>query len=256
MRVKAFVMGTILLLILFSQNAAGNDYISNPGNIPFFDDFNSPNIKPGDSANFGFSVKNKYEDRMENVTITVGLYASATYYEYIEIKDIEKPPSLDGDGPETSLFFSEFAFNETTFVNVTVKTKSDTVQGTYFVRLQIEFDYNGSSYLMRSRGYYTDDEWEDATASANESSPGRINIEMLGIDGIIPDSSFKVWESIPLWPLYVCLIPTIVMLGILALLFYAQDEHNSFPWLDQGLKYWSGKFHQSWRLLKHRFRKA
>ena len=123
-------------------------------------------------------------------------------------------------------------------------------------RLQLNFDYNNSAYIMKSRGYFTDEEWENATSQADEDDPGKVDIEVLGVDGIIPDSSFKVWEPIPLWPLYVCIIPLIVMLGIFAVLFYAQEEYNMFPWLDQGFKYWSGKLHQSWRLFKHRFRKA
>jgi hypothetical protein len=106
---------------------------------------------------------------------------------------------------------------------------------------------------MKSKGYFTDQEWDEATASATETDPGRVNIESLGVDGIIPDSSFRVAHEIPLWPLYVCLIPLIVILLVFAFLFYCQEEYNMFPWLDQGFKYWSGKLHQFWRLLKHRF---
>jgi hypothetical protein len=256
MRVRALVMGLILLAFLIPQNTVANDYISDPGNIPLLEDFSSPTMEPGDSAVFTMSIGNRYQESMENITLTIGLYASATYYKYTDISDVEKTPSLAGQGPEISFHFSEFGYNVTTYVNFTIKSSSDTTQGTYFVRFQLEFEYNQTQYIMKSRGYFTDSEWDAATSSANETHPGRINIEALNVDGILPDSSFKVWSEIPTWPLYICLIPLIIVLGILAIMFYAQEEHNMFPWLDQGFKYWTGKLHQSWRLLKHRFRKA
>jgi hypothetical protein len=233
-----------------------DDYISHPSRIPLFEDFSSPTIKPGDSDTFTMSVKNRYEDPMENITLTIELYASATYYDYTKINDIEHPPKIAQGGTSTVENLPNMQFNQTVYTNFTIKSSSDTTQGTYFVRFQLEFEYNGSSFIMKSRGHFTDQQWDEATSSGNDTHPGRINIDILGVDGIIPDSSFKVWEPIPSWPLYLCLIPIIVVLGILALMFYAQEEHNMFPWLDQGFKYWTGKLHQSWRLFKHRFRKA
>jgi hypothetical protein len=256
MRVRALVMGAIFLLLLLAQPVSANDYISNPGNIPLLEDFSSPTMEPGESETFTMSIKNRYDMGIDNVTLTVGIYATATYFEYTPISQIERPPSLAGDGRETTFEIPEIGFNQTVFFNFSIKSNPDTTQGTYFVRFQLEFQYNNTPFIMRSRGYFTDSEWDTATTTGNESHPGRINIDSLGVDGILPDSSFKVWSEIPIWPLYVCIIPLIVILGILALMFYAQEEHNTFPWLDQGFKYWSGKLHQSWRLLKHRFRKA
>jgi hypothetical protein len=256
MKVKAFVMGLFILIIVFTQNVEADNYISHPSNIPVFEDFSSPTLKPGDTKTFTMSIMNRYDMSMDNVSLTVGIYASATFYEYTDIKDVGNPPSLAKSGIEFSVSFFKITSNQTVYSNFSIKSTSDTTQGTYFVRFQLDFEYNSSAFIMKSRGYFSDSEWDLATQSANDTHPGRVNIEKLGVDGIIPDSSFKIWEPIPIWPLYVCLIPLIVMLGILALLFYAQDEYNMFPWLDQGFKYWTGKLHQSWRLLKHRFRKA
>lgn len=256
MRVRALVIGLILLAILIPQNAVSDNYISHPGNIPLFEDFSSPTMEPGESKTFTMSITNRYNKNMENVTLTLGVYASATFFEYTPINKIEKPPSLAGQGKEVLFNFPKIIRNATIYSNFTIKSNHDTTQGTYFMRFQLEFEYNQTQYLMRSRGYFTDEQWDGATSSANDTSPGRINIQYLGVDGILPDSSFKVLSEIPIWPLYICIIPLIVLLTILAVMFYAQEEHDMFPWLDQGFKYWTGKLHQSWRLLKHRFRKA
>jgi hypothetical protein len=246
MKVRALILGLVLSILLFSFSTQGDDYISHPSNIPLFDNFNTPEIKPGESGTFRLTIENRYEKEMDNVNLTISIYASATSYDYKEIEDVIHPPKINREGIEYVFGLGSIGNDTLGYVNFTIQSSTDTTQGTYFVRFQLNFDYNNSAYIMKSRGYFTDEEWENATSQADEDDPGKVNIEILDVDGIIPDSSFKVWEPIPLWPLYVC--------GILAVLFYAQEEYNMFPWLDQGFKYWSGKLHQSWRLFKHRFR--
>jgi hypothetical protein len=254
MKIRALILGLVLSILLFSFSVQGDDYISHPSNIPLFDNFNTPEIKPGESGTFRLTIENRYEKEMDNVNLTVSVYGCATSYDYKVIEDVDHPPKINREGIEYVFGLGSIENDTLEYVNFTIKGSTDTTQGTYFVRFQLNFDYNNSAYVMKSRGYFTDQEWENATSQADEDDPGKVDIEILGVDGIIPDSSFKVWEPIPLWPLYVCIIPIIVMLGILAVLFYAQEEYNMFPWLDQGFKYWSGKLHQSWRLFKHRFR--
>jgi hypothetical protein len=259
MKFRALVSIFILIsLILFNPPAqAADEYISDPSNIPFFDDFNAPEyIKPGDSGILRFTVENRYEEVMTNITLTVGVYACTTSYSYIDIADVKYPPTINGEKIENIIDIQNIESDNLTYINITIKSFQDTTQGTFFIRFQLNFNYNNTVYIMRSRGYFTEEEWETAISQADEDDPGKVDIDILGIDGIIPDTSFKIQDPIPQWPLYVCFIPFIVMLGILAILFYAQEEYNVFPWLDQGFKYWSGKLHQSWRLFKHRFRKT
>lgn len=253
-KVKALLFCAFILIPLLSTNCSADPYISNPGNIPFFDNFDTPQLRPDESGGFGFSIENRYLEYMTNVTLTAGIYAVASPYFYKEIEDVKSPPKINDQGIESD-FFLGIIENETT-VNVTfnIKSFSDTTQGTYFMKFQLIFIYNNTEYIMKSRGYFNDTHWDSATSNATDDDPGEVDITKLDVDGIIPDSSFKVLEPIPIWPLYVCIIPLAVMLSILAILFYVQEQYNMFPWLDQGLKYWTGKFHQSWRLFKHRFR--
>jgi hypothetical protein len=256
MNARAILTFIVLLLFLLVQTVSADDYISDPSNIPLLDNFKTPQIKPGDKGSFGLSIGNRYDGDITNATLTVSVYAVATTYIHKEIKDVEHPPKINGQGTEYSFSFQNIKNDTMVYVNFTIKSSTDTTQGTYFIRFQFDFQYLNDTFLMRSRGYFTNEEWENATASGDGSDPGKIDIDQLDVDGIIPDSSFKVWEPISIWPLYVCIIPTIVLIGILAILFYAQEEYNMFPWLEQGFKYWTGKLHQSWRLFKHRFRKA
>jgi hypothetical protein len=261
MKVKALLFCVFILIPLLSTNCGADDDISNPGNIPFFDNFRTPQLRPGESGGFGFSIENRYLEDMTNVTLTAGVYAVASPYFYEEIKEVKSPPKINDQGIESEFFLQTIENGTMVWVNFTISSFSDTTQGTYFVRFQLNFNYDNTPYIMQSRGYFTDSEWDSATSNVTDDAPGEVdddpgevNITILGVDGIIPDSSFKVLEPIPIWPLYVCIIPLAVMLSILAILFYVQEQYNMFPWLDQGFKYWTGKFHQSWRLFKHRFR--
>jgi hypothetical protein len=254
MKVKALLFSIFILFPLLSTNCGADDYISNPGNIPFLDNFDTPQLKPGERGGFDFSIENRYNYDMTNVTLTAGIYAVASPYFYDEIRDVRNPPKINDLGIETDFYLGTIENESTIWVNFTINSFSDTTQGTYFVRFQLTFAYNNTDYKMQSRGYFSDSEWESAISNATDEDHGEVDLSILGVDGIIPDSSFKVQDPIPIWPLYVCIIPLAVMLAILAVLFYMQEQHNMFPWLDQGFKYWTGKFHQSWRLFKHRFR--
>ena len=256
MRIRALVMGLIIIAFLFPNSSGADEYISHPSRIPLLDNFDTPELKPGESGTVRLTIENRYNENMTNVTLTAGVYACATTYDYKDISEVRDPPNINGQGIEPDFELDTIENGTIIYVNFTIKSYPDTTQGTYFLRFQLRFEYNNTEFIMKSRGYFSDSEWELATSQGDEDDPGKIDIDLLGVDGIIPDSSLLISEPIPLWPLYVCLIPVIVMLAILAILFYAQEEYNMFPWLDQGFKYWSGKLHQSWRLLKHRFRKA
>ncbi len=254
MKIKTLLFITFILIPMFAGECSAYDYVSHPGNIPLLDDFKTPQLRPGESGTFTFTITNRYIDDMTNVTLTSGIYACGTPYDYKEIDEVKKPPKIDGQGIEKEFNIGTMENGSQIPINFTIKSYSDTSQGTYFVRFQLTFNYNNTNYLMQSRGYFSDTLWFYATSNATKDDPGKVDITILGVDGIIPDSSFKVWEPIPLWPLYVCIIPSAVILSVLAVMFYAQEHYNMFPWLEQGFKYWSGKFHQSWRLFKHRFR--
>jgi hypothetical protein len=255
-RILVFVVLVIMVLPATFGTVQGADaYISDPSRIRMFDNIKTLEIETGESGTFRLTIENRYKLDMTNIVLTIGIYGVGTSYQYKDISDVEHPPTINGE-VEHEINIPPIENDTQAFVNFTIKAQQETHQGTYFVRFNLSFQYNGTTYIMKSRGYFSESEWETATSQADENDPGRIDIDSLGVDGIIPDSSFLVKDPIPQWPLYLCVIPIIVVLGVLALLFYCQEQYNMFPWLDQGFKYWSGKLHQSWRLLKHRFRKA
>ena len=140
--------------------------------------------------------------------------------------------------------------NTTISLEFRIITNEETKEGTYFVRFSMSFDLNETERLMQSRGHWSMEKWEEATTNVTEGTPGNINLEVLDVDGIIPDSSFGVKKPIPKWPLYVLITLTIVFAG-LSVIFYLEEEGN-YPGLNKWLQKQRGKLNELRLRLKYR----
>jgi len=244
----------LLTTVLFPCGEAAES-VSAPNKIPDLSDFRTPQIVPGSSGTYQFTVRNRYNGTLENATLTIEIYKWATLEEAKDIVNISNPPEIPQGSAQgyTAPVFS-LRPNETISIGISVSTQKETPQGTYFVRHMMQFSYGGVHLLMRSRGHFSNRLWEDATTNVNGShSVGGINLTLLGVDGILPDSSFGVKEPIPLWPLAL-LIGLTVFFGALALVFYLIEE-KGHPSLKKRFYEGSGKLKQARRLTEQELRK-
>lgn len=245
----------MVLVAACAAPALAQESVSAPNKIPDLFNFHTPQIVPGDSGSYEFTVKNRYNGTLTDASLTVEIYKWATLEEAKDIDRISSPPEIrEGLRQSYTAPVFSLAHNETFKIRMTVSTSKSTPQGTYFVRHMIQFSYSGTHLLMKSRGYFTNREWEEATTSLNGSRVvGGINLTMLGVDGILPDSSFSVKEPIPLWPLAL-LISLTVLFGALALVFYLMEE-KGHPLLKKRFYKGAGKLKQARRLTKQELRK-
>ena len=254
LRVPAPAIAAIVLLLIPAAASSAED-ISAPNRIPDLADFHTPQIVPGASGSYGFSVRNRYNGSLENATLTIEIYKWATLEDAKDIGKVSDPPRISG-GTGQGYIAPPFSLgpNQTASFKISIDTAKQTPQGTYFVKQMMEFTYNGSRLLMKSRGYFSNREWDNATAGANGSrAVGGINLTILGVDGILPDSSFSVKEPIPLWPLAV-LIGLTAFFGALAIVFYLMEE-KGHPLLKKRFYKGAGKLKQARRLTEQELRK-
>ena len=254
MDIKALTTAMLLLLLISMPVAAAED-ISAPNKIPDLSDFHTPQIVPGASGSYGFAVRNRYNGTLENASLTIEIYKWATLEEARDIGKISDPPKIS-QGSRQSYTAPVFSLgpNQTASFKISIDTGKQTPQGTYFVKQMMDFSYNGSRLLMKSRGYFTSKEWDNATTNVNGTrAVGGINLTMLGVDGILPDSSFSVKEPIPLWPLAL-LIGLTVLFGALALVFYLMEEKGHHL-LKKRFYEGTGKLKQARRLTEQELRK-
>ena len=256
MDIKAPAAGLLVLaLLLISFPVTAGENLSAPNRIPDLADFRTPQIVPGASGVYQFAVRNRYNGTIENASLSVEIYRWATLEDSRDIDRISDAPFITNGSQQgyTAPVFS-LGSNQTAMIRLTISTSKQTPEGTYFVRQMLGFSYNGSALLMKSRGYFTGKDWDNATTNVNDTrAEGGINLTMLGVDGILPDSSFSVKQPIPLWPLAL-LIGLTVFFGALALVFYLMEEKGHSV-LKKGFYKGAGKLKQTGRLTEQELRK-
>jgi hypothetical protein len=224
----------VILLLIPPVSAESSDeereYISHPGNIPRFHDFETPQILPGEDGYLNFKLENRYDIQITDIEIIVEIYRFANIHESLPMEEISKPPAFsDTTGSQIRKYTIGQLGNDTSTdigTGLKIKTNEETKQGTYFVRFQLTFTYNETEYIMKSRGHFTDEEWDNATTDTTNDDPGNINITKLGVNGIIPDTTFGVKKPWPIWPLYVLGALSVMFAG-LAILTYMYEENTN-----------------------------
>jgi len=203
-----FIMLGIIIFSLFSTSALGNVTLSN---------FHTPTINPGESGKLCFTIENNYNTAMENVYMTVEIYKCVTEEASKNVNEISEPPIFEISNTQTAIKdLRTINSTDTVKISLTISTSKETQQGTYLVRMKIEFNLNGMpSNMMESIGHFSDEERIEYQLNTTHLPSG--------CSGIIPETSFTVREPIPLWPLYV-LIGATVFFGVLAAVFYMQDK--------------------------------
>ena len=197
----------IIIFSLFSTSALGNVTLSN---------FHTPTINPGESGKLCFTIENNYNTAMENVYMTVEIYRCVTEEASKNVNEISSPPVFTNGETKTITYNESITAGSSTQISLIISTSKGTPQGTYLVRMKIEFNLNGMpSNMMESIGHFSDEERIEYQLNTTHLPSG--------CSGIIPETSFTVREPIPLWPLYV-LIGVTVFFGALAAVFYMQDK--------------------------------
>lgn len=262
-RIFVFLVAAMLLSSTFSisYSQARVTEVSDPGKAnKILSDFSTPIIKPSEKGELAMNLTNLYWGDFEDIVFEAEIYGFATLDYEKNISKVDNPPVFDSSGDtKTSFSLEVLPSNDSMRNEYTIKAGKNTPKGVYFLRFTLRFTYEltGNRSVMKSKGHFSDPQWENATKRPKTSDEpyyaGSINITYLGVEGILPDSSFTVKTPIPRWPQY-ALGGLSALFGILAVMLYMQEEYNSFPWLEDILNEWSGKFKQFRRRLKHRLR--
>ncbi len=268
MRGPLLAIAVALLLVLPGVRAAED--VRDPGKVnKIVEVLEAPQLAPGESGDFRLVLTNPYVNPMRNATFTADIYFYATI-------DAGQPVdgnwtaafprianATDAAGRQLTILLGTLPRGNLTS-NFTIETSADMPHGSvfsqaaYFVRFQLTFDYdNGTgerSYAMASKGYFPGELWKQATNGTCTSGfcYGSVDLGLLGVDGILPDSSFGVREPIPLWPFYM-LVGFMGLFLVLAFLFWVEESPASFPRIDRALAVTKGKvrelfaFRRPWR---------
>lgn len=245
-----------------ASGSSNTDFISEPGLIPELHDFDTPIMAMGEADTLSFSISNRYNqsklisNNLLDVRLTLAIYRYANLDDSMTVDGnfdftpmIESGSSIDQFGnpvtgettvttvePNTGISLFQFRWpilrTAVTYdVEILINTFPETPEGIYFMKTELFFIHEGidnKTFLMKSIGHYDKKVWELAKNSAPEDFTGNINLTVLDVDGIIPETSFSVRVDIPFWPFYALAGGAITFAG-LAVVFYYMEEHGKFP---------------------------
>jgi hypothetical protein len=254
MRAPALAVALLLVLVVFATPAHAAEDFGAVGNVnKLIDVLSTPQLEPGQSGAFAFQFNSTYPAGMPllNVHLNVSIYEYETIDTVLRVdQNWSYPyPRLEPGGGR------EFHWDPTspvepgtvTNLSFTVETSGDPnlmpsgsvfSQASYVLRMWLEFDGNVSGTLqhfrMASPGYFSAAQWARAgnATYTNPCNPpscrGNLNLTILGVDGILPDSSFGVKPPIPQWPFYLLIALAVVCAG-LAFLFWVEENPGTYP---------------------------
>jgi hypothetical protein len=230
-------------------------------------DFVTPTVAPGQEVDFSFKLTNPYDNDsavMENVILMVGIYMYATQEKEEEVtSSFPHPPLLHHLATEWREDCYPILPGHNLSIPLPIYTSKKTPHGsyfsqsTYFVRFNLTFNFPGNStnVVLKSKGCFTESDWNKIVSfEGNESIVNRTYLKALGVDGLLPDSSFGIKIPIPRWPLAV-IVAGCIGLSFMALYYYVLDNPGAYPRLEKRFYYLRGKLRESWSKLKHSRRK-
>jgi len=264
--VPAAIATAILLLILNPAHASAD--IALPGSPHYanrmMNGFVTPTVKPGQNVDFSFNLTNPYDNAsgvMEDIVLTMGVYRYATQETSREVNSSFKhPPLLDGLSNEVNRTYSTLGLGDTLRIGTDIDTSKKTPHGsyfsqsTYFMRFKLAFHFIGNATPIRlqSRGWFAADQWDKMVSfSGNESIVNTTYMRSLGVDGLLPDSSFGIKVPIPHWPL------ALLIAGCCGVLFaalynFVLDNPGKYPKLEKRFYYLRGKLSELRSELEYR----
>ncbi len=253
MRAPALLVVLLVVAALFAMPARGAEDFGAVGNVnKLINVVSTPQHEPGQSGEFDFQLNSTYPAgmTMRNVRLNVSIYEYETIDAAVPVdSNWTYPYPYIASTHARTWNWSAPAVAPGTVTNLsfTVVTSADTnlmpsgsifSQASYVVRFWLEFDGNVSGNLthfrMASRGFFSTPTWDRAT-NATYTKPcnppscrGDLNLSILGVDGLLPDSSFGVLQPIPRWPFY-ALIVLAIFFVVLAFLFWVEENPGSYP---------------------------
>ena len=271
MKYPLATVSIVLSLVLLSSYLAAADIPPDPGTPRyannFLGGFQTPTVAPGQRVNFSFNLTNPYggsDAIMQNVTLVIGIYMYATQEKAEALTgSFPHPPLIRGTTTEWKENISEILPNQTLRIELPIHTSKKTPHGsyfsqsTYFVRFNLTFNFpdNSTDVVLKSRGCFNESEWNTIVSfEGDEPIVNNESLELLGVDGILPDSSFGIKIPIPRWPLGV-IVAGCAGLSFMALYYFVLDNPGKYPRLEKRFYYLRGKLRETWSKLEYSRRK-
>jgi hypothetical protein len=223
------VAATVLLLTAALVAGIPTAAAAPPPTLPLaFDrellsNLSAPSVGPGGSTAVSFRLHDPASfGGLVNLVLTFEVYALNGYPgDAVGPVPVSNAPVLENasaSGAAVSVTLASLAKNASYTGSVTFVTSAATPAGTYAISTELTFVENGTPYVLKSRGWFNESAWENATVEANGTptvDPARLNVS-----GILPETAVYVapsdWSTV-----FVALLAVgFVLVGVGAWLYF------------------------------------
>jgi hypothetical protein len=225
-RILPLVLAVVLAVSLGGGPARGAGYPPLPiaDDRGFLGNLSAPTFSPGGSGNLAFSVSDPLPAAISGVVLTFDVYAfnafpgNATSMVPVAGAPVLSTPTTSGAWANVSV--GNLAPGQTYRGSLGVTSSATTPSGTFAVRTGVAFTLlsNGTSYRLESRGWFTAATWLAATELPNGSAT--LNLSVLGVSGVTPETAIFVGSSTFDWLLTGLLVAGFVLVGAGAYFYF------------------------------------
>jgi hypothetical protein len=229
---------TVSLVALLFLAASAGSAIARPASYPtlpladdrgFLGNVSAPSLAPGGSGTISFTVGNPLSVPITGTELTLQVYAfngfpgNATTSVAVAGAPVLSNASSSGGsvGVTVGTVPSAGVFRGA----VTVATSGTTPSGTFAIRTALSFVAAATAYRMESRGWFNASVWAAATELPNGSAT--LNLSVLGVSGVVPETAVVVEQSILPWLLAGVLGVAAVLVGVGAWVYFRRGPASS-----------------------------
>lgn len=221
----AVVLALVLLLSL-SVPVSAASYPPLPIGLDrgFVGNLSAPTLGTASSGSLTFTVSNPLSSAIDSVLVTFDVYAFNGFPgNDTSTAPVAGAPVLtlpSSSGAYANLTVGTIGAHGRVGGSVGVATSASTPAGDFAVRIALSFDLatNGTAYRLASRGWFSEAQWQAATELPNGSAT--LNLSVLGVSGVLPETAVYVETSSWDWLLGGLLAAAIVLVGAGAWVYF------------------------------------
>ena len=195
----------------------------------FLGNLSVPALAPGQSASLTFTVGDPLPTALSDAALTFEVYAfngfpgNATGP--VVVAGAPVLSNATTSGSSVGVVIGGLAAGGVVHGSVGVATASTTPSGAFAVRSALSFSSNGTEYRLESRGWFNASTWADATELPNGSAT--LNLTVLGVSGVSPETAIVVSASSFPTILAGVLVAAAVLVGVGAWIYFRRGPASS-----------------------------